>query len=116
VDDAGLHDGQRPDRADRVGQALEAVAYQDADVLDTAVLDFGEDLQPVRGALAAVTGPQPQDVPLPGHGDPDGDVDGWVDHLAGADPDHDDVDEHHRLDPVQRSVQPITHLLKHPCR
>ena len=72
----GLHERQRPRSLDRVGQALEPVADDDADILDAAVLDLGQHLQPELGALAAVAGPQPEDVALTVDGDADGHVDG----------------------------------------
>ena len=65
VQHTGLHDRQRPGRFDRLGQALEPVAHDDADVLDATVLDLGEHLQPVLGALAAGADPQAEDVALP---------------------------------------------------
>ena len=51
--DAGLDDRLRPDRADRVGQALQPVADDHAHVGDAAVLDLGQHRQPVLGAFAA---------------------------------------------------------------
>ena len=50
---------------DGVGQALQAVADEHQHVLDAAVLDLGEDLQPVLRALTAVAGPEAEDVPVP---------------------------------------------------
>ena len=53
------------------GQTLQPVADRDAHVPDAAVVQLGEHLQPELRALAAVAGPQPEDVPFPVHGDPD---------------------------------------------
>src|SRR3954447_8748695 len=75
-----------------------------------AVLDLGEHREPELGALAAVTGPQTEDVAFAVDGDADRDVDGLVDHLPVADLDHDGVDEQHRVDPVQRPGRPVGHL------
>ena len=74
--DAGLDHGLVPDRADGVGQALEAVADQHEDVAGAAVLDLAQYPEPELGALAVAVlpGPQPQDVPLPVHGDAQGQV------------------------------------------
>lgn len=48
----------RPVGLDGVGQAHEAVADEREDVVYAAVLDLGEEVRPVLGALAAaVTGP-----------------------------------------------------------
>ncbi|GGO41605.1 hypothetical protein GCM10012286_21660 [Streptomyces lasiicapitis] len=46
MNDAGLEDGLGSDLADRVGQALQPVAYQHEDVLDAAVLQLGQDAEP----------------------------------------------------------------------
>ncbi len=71
----GLHDRQRPGGLDRVGEALEPVAADDADVFDATVLDLSQHLEPVLGALAASPGPQPGDVALGVDGDTDRRVD-----------------------------------------
>ena len=73
-------------------------------------------LQPELRALAAVAGPQPQDVAFPGHGDPDGHVDRFVPDLPVADLDHDRVDEDHRVDRVQRPVDTSRSSPRPPCR
>ena len=95
------------------GRAFEAVADRDADVLDAAVLQLGQHLQPELGAFAAVTGPQPEDVAFPAHGDPDDHIDRLVADLPVADLDHDRVDEDHRIHRIQRPVGPLGHLLDH---
>jgi hypothetical protein len=66
----------------------------------------------VRGgaSLATVAGPQSEYVALAGAGDPDGYVDGPVGDLAVADLHVDGVDEHHRIDRLQRPVAPLGHL------
>jgi len=111
VDDAGLHRRQRPRGVDRLRQALEAVADDDADVLGAAVLDLGEDTEPELRSLTAVAGPDPEDVPLPVHRDAHGDIERLVPHLAVADFHHQGVDEHDRIDAIQWSVLPFGHLL-----
>src|SRR5581483_4022066 len=82
VDDAGLHDRAGPDGGDRVGQALEPVADEHQDVLNAAVLQLGEYLEPVLGALSAVSRPYAQDVavPIDGHGHRE--IDGAIGDLA----------------------------------
>ena len=65
------------------------------------------------GALAAVAGPQAEDVAFPAHRHPDDDVDRFVADLAVADLDHQRVDEDHRIHRVQRPVAPLGHLLDH---
>jgi hypothetical protein len=62
VDHTGLDNRARPDGLDRIGQALQPVADEHEHVLDAAVLNLGEDTQPVLGALTAVAGPDSQDV------------------------------------------------------
>ena len=98
VHDAGLHDRLPPHRVHRLGQPLEAVAHHHQDVVDAAVLELGEDLQPVLGAFPAVSCPQAEDVPVALRRDGKGDVDGSVGDLAVSDLDVDRVDEHHRVD------------------
>ena len=62
VNNASLHDRLLPDRADRVGQALQPVADHHAHVPHTAVLDLGQHPQPVLRSLAVAVlpGPQPE--------------------------------------------------------
>ena len=108
-----LHHGELPHRGDRVRQALQAVADRDAHVCDAAVLQLGQHLQPELRALAAVAGPQAEDVAFPVHGDPDDHIDRLVPDLPVADLDHDRVDEDHRIDRVQGPVAPVGHLLDH---
>ncbi|MDQ1064589.1 hypothetical protein QFZ32_000028 [Streptomyces canus] len=111
--DAGLHDRPRPDRLHRLGQALEPVADQHQHIAHAAVLDLGEDVRPVLGALAAFTCPQPQNLPpaLGGHGQ--GHVDGPVGHRTVADLHVDGIDENHRTDGVERPALPFGHALQH---
>lgn len=78
MDDARLHDRELPRRGDRLRQPLEAVTHHDAHILDTTVLDLSEHTQPELRALPAITGPDPQDVTLPGSSDPDSDVERLV--------------------------------------
>ena len=48
----GLGDGRGPGHLDRVGQAFEPVAVDDAHILGATVLDLGQDLEPALRALA----------------------------------------------------------------
>ncbi len=66
---------------DHVGQALQPVADHEEHIPDPAVLQVGQHAHPELGALPAGPGPQPQDVLLPGQGDPDRGVDGPVGDL-----------------------------------
>ena len=71
MDDARLDRGQRKRRRHAVGQAFEAVADQEEDVLDAPV-EVGQHGQPELGRFAvAVTGPYPQDVFVAVEIDPD---------------------------------------------
>jgi hypothetical protein len=51
---------QLPDGRDRVGEGLQAVADRDADVLNAAVLQLGQHLQPELGALTAAPAHNPR--------------------------------------------------------
>jgi hypothetical protein len=95
------------------GRPAQSVADGDAHVFDAAVLDLGQHREPELRALPAIAGPQPEDVALTAAGDSDRHVDRAVHDLPVADLDHDGVDEHHRIDPIQRPVAPLTHLLHH---
>jgi hypothetical protein len=116
MNNACLHDGLLPDGADRVRQALQAVADQQAHIARAAVLDLRQHPQPVLGALAVavLAGPQPQDVPLAVHGDAQRQVDGPVSDLPLTDLHLDGIDEEHRIDRVQRPVLPVRQALHHP--
>ncbi|GAA5005784.1 hypothetical protein GCM10023317_40410 [Actinopolymorpha pittospori] len=57
---------------------------------------------PMFGALTAGADPHPEHVPLAGEVHPDRDLDGPVGDLPVPDLDVDSVDQHHRIEPVQR--------------
>src|SRR5829696_235495 len=97
VDDAGLNRGELPDGVDRVREAFQPVADRDAHVLNAAVLQLGQHLQPELRTLRPVTGPQTQDVAFSVDGDPDDHIDGFVADLAVTNLDHDGIDEDHRI-------------------
>ena len=99
-----LHDRLRPDVVDRLGQPFEAVADDDADILDAAVEDLAQHLVPVLGAFRAIAGPEAEDVPLALEGDADDGVDRPVGDLAVPDLDPDRVNEHNRVDRVERPL------------
>jgi hypothetical protein len=84
VDHAQLHVCLGPDLADRVGQALQSVAGDDAHVGHTAVAWFGPGGQPVLSALAAGADPQAEHVAFAGQVDPDRHVHGPVGHRTAA--------------------------------
>ncbi len=112
MDHAGLDGGAGPDGLDRVRQALEPVADQHEDVVDTAILDLGEDVHPVLGALAAVAGPQPEDVPPALDSDRQGHVNGPVGYRPVTDLHVDSVNKDHGIDGVERSVLPFGHAVE----
>lgn len=116
VDHAGLHDRFRPHLADCVGQPFEPVADHDARVRDAAVLQLGEDLQPELGALAAVTGPQAQDVPGALDLDCQGQVDRPVGDLPVADLHVHRIQEDHRVDRVQGAGSATRSCPRSLCR
>jgi len=79
---------------------VQAVADHHQDVVHAAVLQLGEHLQPVLGALAAVTCPQPEDVALAFAGDRERHVDRPIRDLPVTDLHVDRIDEDHRVDRV----------------
>ena len=108
-----LHHRELPDRGDRVGQMLQPVTDGDTHILDTAVLQLRQHLQPELRPLTTVAGPQPENVAFTVHGDPDDHVDRLVPDLPVTDFHHDRVDEQHRIDRVEGPVAPVGHLLDH---
>ncbi|GAB3977043.1 hypothetical protein GCM10029978_065610 [Actinoallomurus acanthiterrae] len=86
MDDTRLDSRPRPDGVDRLRQAGEPVAAQDAHIVDAAGLQLTQDGEPLAGALAGVLAdPQPQDVLGPVQVDADRDIDRPVDDLAVSD-------------------------------
>ncbi len=115
MDDARLHRGLREDCSDRVRQPLEPVADDKEHVVDAAVLQLGEHLDPELCRLpAAGAGPQPEDVLVAGQVDPDRGVERPVRDLAVADLDVDRVDEDRGVHLLQRPRGPFGHLGQHP--
>lgn len=114
MDDAGLDDRPGPDLTDRVGQALEPVADEHQDILDSAVLQIGKDPKPVLGALASLAScPQSEDVAVALRRDRQRNVDRAVGDLAVTDLHVDAVDEQDRVDAVERAGLPLGHALDH---
>gem|GEM_PF-3764028 len=113
MDDACLHRRQLPGRVDRVREALQPVADHDAHVLDPTVLDLGEHAEPELRTLTAIAGQDAENVTFPSRGDADSDIERLVTDLPVTDLHHDRVDEHDRVDPIQRPVLPFGHLLDH---
>jgi hypothetical protein len=71
---AGPHDRLRPGVARDLGRALQPVADHEERVLDPPVLQVGQHAHPELGALPAfpaLSDPKPEDVLVPGQGDPD---------------------------------------------
>ena len=91
------------------GKPFQPVADDHEDVLRAAVLDLGKDAEPELGALpvAVLPGPQTQHVPCPVGRDAQGQVNRPVGDLALADLHLDGVDEHHRVNRLQRPALPF---------
>ncbi|ANS31084.1 hypothetical protein R1CP_32305 [Rhodococcus opacus] len=77
-----------------------------------AVTDLCQHSEPEFGALAAVAGPQSEDVAFPGGGNADGDVDRPVGDLPVSNFDVNGVDEHDWVHRVERARDPFGHLRK----
>lgn len=58
-----MNNRARPDGFHRLGKALEPVADQHQHIVQAAVLQLREDVQPVLCALSAIPGPDAEDVP-----------------------------------------------------
>ena len=65
------------------------------------------------GALAAVAGPDAEDVAVAVDGDRHDHIDRPVRDLTVPDLDIDSIDEHHRVDPVEGAVLPLGHPVDH---
>ena len=97
MDDALLHERVFPGRGDRLGQSLQPVTHGDQHILDAAVLQLGEHLQPEPGALTAVAaGPDTEDVAFSGDSDAHDDVERGVTDLPVTHLHDQRVDEDHR--------------------
>ena len=66
------------------GKALRSVANGDAHVLHAAVLDFGQNPEPVLRTFATVSGPDSENVAFAVHGDAQDDLEGLIAHLPVA--------------------------------
>jgi hypothetical protein len=102
--------------ADRVREPLQPVADDEEHVVDAAVLQLAQHLQPELRRLPTTpgAGPQPEDVLVASQVDPDRCVERPVRDLAVADLDVDRVDEHRRVDLLQRPGHPFGHLGQYP--
>src|ERR1700689_1241521 len=98
MDHTRLDGRELPSRGDRLREALQPIADRDADVLHAGVLDLGEDAQPELRALAAIAGPEPEDVALAVDGHADHDIHRLVRDLSVTDLDDHCVNEDHRVD------------------
>ena len=110
MDDAGLHPRLREDGLDRLGEPLQPVDAGDQDVLDAALLQVVEDLEPelARWFLE----PHPEHVPVTVEGDAQGEVADPALHAACfSDLDHEAVEEDDLVDVLQRPLLPGTHVL-----
>ena len=109
----GLHDRPGEDGSDGIGEALQPVDHGEQKVIDAAVLQLVHDPQPGLGALALLD-PQAQDVLMTFAVQRQSHADGLVpDHALVADLDPQGVEEHHRIDRVERPVLPVANLVQH---
>jgi hypothetical protein len=106
VHDAGLHRRGREDRLARFGESLEPVDAGDQDVVDAALLEVGEDLHPELRALVGLE-PHAEDFALAVHPDRHRQIAGASLHAAAVtDLQHHAVEEHDRVDVLQRPGLP----------
>ena len=66
--DAGLHAGQRKNRGDRLGKALQPINDRDQNVLYPAVAQLVHDFEPELGSFILLD-PNAQHIPSPVAGD-----------------------------------------------
>jgi hypothetical protein len=108
-----LDDRAGPDGLHRLGQALEPAADQHEHVVQAAVLQPGEDVQPALRALDTVPSPDAEDVAGPLGGDGHDTMDRPVRDLPIPNLHADGIHEQDRIDAVQRPVPPFGHALHH---
>ncbi len=112
VDNAGLHLGPREHGGDRLGEALQAVDDGDEDVLDAAVPELVHDAQPELATLGLLD-PQPQHLLGAVRADAKGNIDGFIPNGAlVADLDPERVEEHQRVQRLERAVLPFGHFIE----
>jgi hypothetical protein len=98
---------------DRLREPFEPVDAADEDVLNAALFEVGEDLHPEFRALVGLE-PYAEHVSLAVHVDGEREVAGAALHAAAiADLQHERVQEHDRVDVVQRPGLPRARVLHH---
>ena len=103
---ARLDDGLGEDRLDRLGEALQPVDAADQDVPHAALLEIAQDLHPELRALGLLK-PHPEHVAIAVDGDAQREVAGAaLDAASLADLQHQAVEEHDRVDVLQRPLRP----------
>ena len=109
----GLNDRIREYRGDRIGKALQAVDDGEEDVLDAAVAKFVHHPEPELGALVLL---EPQAEHLLGAVGTDAqrDVDRFItDHALVADFHPQRIEEHQRIDRIERPLLPGRYFIEH---
>ena len=113
MNDAGLDRGLGEHGFDRFGEAFEPVDTRDQNVLDAALLEVGEDLHPELRALVGLK-PHAEHVALAIDPDRQREIAGTpLDRAAVADLQHQRVQEHDRVDVIQRPRLPRPRVLHH---
>jgi len=111
VDQTRLHRGLREDGFDRLGEPGQAVDARDQDVADAARLEVVEDLHPELGALGLLE-PHAEDVAVALERDAQSEIQGAALHAAAVtDLQHHAVQEHDRVDVLQRPLRPLADVV-----
>ena len=111
VHDACLHRGLGEDRLDRLGEPGQPVDAADQNVPYAAGLQIGEDLHPELGALRLLE-PHAEHVALTVERDAEREVQrAALDRAALADLQHHAIEEHDRVDVLQRPLAPVAHVV-----
>ena len=113
MNDAGLDGRVWEDRLDCFGETGQAVHAADQDVLDAALLELAEYVDPELGALGLLE-PHAEHVALAAGPHPEREVASLALHrTALLDLEHERVEEHDRVDIIKRPLLPSASVVHH---
>jgi hypothetical protein len=116
VHDAGLVHRVRKCRFDGAVEASEAIGAEKQDVVDAAVFEFGENLEPELRTLR-FGDPEPEHVAAAVQAHAEHDVERALLHMAAvANADEERVDIHDRIHSIETALLPSAKLFEHVLR